>query len=93
MFNHLGIAELARVAEGNCSGRGGCWRPSTPKEVQFAEVLPLCLVLREGGASDARTVRSRAEDFVKEELLRFSRLSRPERLKEVLWEGTLPAVQ
>ncbi len=72
MFNRLGIAELARVTEGELQRQGRLLETQYAKEVRYAEVLPLCLVLREGGTSDECTGRSQAEAFVTGKLFRFS---------------------
>ena len=54
------------------------------KPVGFDQEIPLVLVLREGGRTDARTLRSQAEVFAKTELLRFCQLFEEERLEAVL---------
>ena len=55
--------------------------------MEFGPAVPLCLVLREGVATEARTVRAQAENFLKSELLKFAQLYRRERL-EPAWRQT-----
>ena len=70
-------AELARVA--------GLLERQYRKQVNFHELLPMCLVLREGARADARTLRSQAETFLKTELFKFCQLFNTDRLEEV-WD-------
>ena len=54
---------------GRAEPRGGLLQVQYYKRVAFDELLPMCLVLREGARADARTLRSQAETFVKTETL------------------------
>jgi ATP-dependent 26S proteasome regulatory subunit len=85
MFNHLRVNELERVVQAELGRVAGLLERQYRKQVKFQELLPMCLVLREGGRADARTLRSQAETFLKTELFRFCQLFNTDRLEEV-WE-------
>ncbi|MCP4901017.1 MAG: AAA family ATPase [bacterium] len=82
LFNHLGINELERVAEAELRRAGDLLERQYYKEVSFDDLLPMCLVLREGARVDARTVRSQAEVFVKTEIFKFCQLYKTDRLED-----------
>jgi ATP-dependent metalloprotease FtsH len=84
MFNHLGVSELERLARAETGRQAGLLEQRYQKQVEFDPAVPLCLVLREGASSDARTVKAQVETFVKTEMYKFCQLYRPERLREVL---------
>ena len=86
MFNHLGIAELERIAAGELARTGELFDKQYGKRLEFDSAVPLLLVMREGGRTDARTVRSRAESFVKTEMFRVTSLYERDRLQKVLNE-------
>ena len=83
LFNHLRINELERVVHSELNRVAGLTERQYYKRVTFHELLPMCLVLREGGRADARTLRSQAETFVKTELFKFCQLFKTDRLEEV----------
>lgn len=83
LFNHLGVNELERVAGAEFERVAGLLERQYYKRVEFHELLPMTLVLREGARVDARTLRSQVEAFVKTELFRFCQLFRTDRLDEV----------
>jgi ATP-dependent metalloprotease FtsH len=83
LFNYLGVNELERVAGAELKRAARLLERQYYKEVSFDELLPMCLVLREGARVDARTVRSQAEIFVKTELFKFCQLFKTDRLEEV----------
>ena len=83
LFNHLGINELERVARSELVRIAGLFERQYYKRVEFHDLLPMCLVLREGGRVDARTLRSQAEAFVKTEVFKFCQLFKTDRLEEV----------
>jgi ATP-dependent Clp protease ATP-binding subunit ClpA len=83
LFNHLRVNELERVVQAELSRVGGLLERQYRKEVKFHELLPMCLVLREGGRGDARTLRSQAETFLKTELFKFCQLFNEDRLEDV----------
>ncbi|MBP8646164.1 MAG: AAA family ATPase [Syntrophobacteraceae bacterium] len=85
LFNRLGVYELERIAASELERQGALIEKQYGKPVRFGPTLPFCLVLREGTRSDARTVRSGAEIFVRSEIFRFCSLNTPERLRTI-WE-------
>jgi cell division protease FtsH len=85
LFNHLRVNELERVVQAELSRVAGLLERQYRKEVKFHELLPMCLVLREGARADARTLRSQAETFLKTELFKFCQLLNTDRLEEV-WD-------
>ena len=84
MFNHLGIAQLERIAAAELDRMAGLMKHQYGKEIRFGTLVPLCLVLREGPGADARAVRSRAASFVKSEMFNVSRLLDPENFDAVM---------
>ncbi|MFH1113489.1 MAG: AAA family ATPase, partial [Pseudomonadota bacterium] len=84
MFNHLGVNELERVAADEFNRMAGLVQKQYGKRLECDPQVPLCMVLREGTLTDARTVRSQVEAFVKAELFGFMRLFEPKRLEQVL---------
>jgi ATP-dependent metalloprotease FtsH len=84
MFNHLGVSELEQLAGQEMVRQGGLLEKQYHLRLEFDPLVPLCLVLREGTRSDARTLKSQVESFVKTEMYKFCQLYRPERLQEVL---------
>jgi cell division protease FtsH len=85
MFNHLRVNELERVVQAELGRVSGLLERQYRKQVKFQELIPMCLVLREGARADARTLRSQAETFLKTELFKFCQLFNTDRLEEV-WE-------
>lgn len=83
LFNHLGINELVRVADAELQRSARMLERQYYKKVTFDELIPMCLVLREGARVDARTVRSQTEIFVKTELFKFCQLFKTDRLDDV----------
>jgi ATP-dependent metalloprotease FtsH len=83
LFNHLGINELERVVQAELTRMTGLLERQYRKEVKFHELVPMCLVLREGARADARTLRSQAESFLKTELFNFCQLLDIDRLEEI----------
>ncbi len=84
LFEHLRVHDLVRVAEAELERvatlleriHGQRYRP-TPE-------VPLAIVMREGAATDARTVKARAEAFLKEEVFKACRLFTDERVDAAL---------
>lgn len=87
LFGPLGVNELERVAAAALRRQAELLATQYGKRVEFGPTVPLCLVLREGVATEARTVRAQAENFLKSELLKFAQLYRRERLEPV-WRHT-----
>ncbi len=84
MFNHLGVNELHRIASSEMKQMGGVMEKQYYKEVEFTPLVPMCIVLREGANTDARTIRSQAEGFVKSEIFKFFRLFKSENLDSIM---------
>jgi ATP-dependent metalloprotease FtsH len=84
MFNHLGVNELEQIAQKELLRTGGLLEKQYGKKLVFGPALPLCLVMKEGVRTDARTVRSQAETFVKTELFKFFSLYEPGRALAVM---------
>ncbi len=84
LFNHLGVNELVGIARNELQRVAGLIEQQYFKTVTCDDILPLALVLREGAAADARTVRSQSGIFLRTELFQFFGLYHPERLEEVL---------
>jgi cell division protease FtsH len=86
LFNHLGVNELDRVARTELTHVARLMERQYYKETSFHDLISLALVLREGANTDARTLRSQAEAFVKGEIFKFCQLFKTDRLDEV-FEG------
>lgn len=84
MFNHLGVNELERIAATEMKRMAGLLEKQYYKDIEFGPLVPMCIVLREGAASDARTIRSQAESFVKSEMFQISRLFKSERFDSIM---------
>jgi ATP-dependent metalloprotease FtsH len=85
LFNHLRVNELERVVQAELIRVARLLQRQYRKQVDFHELLPMCLVLREGARGDARTLRSQAETFLKTELFKFCQLFNTHRLEQI-WE-------
>lgn len=84
MFNRLGVNELEKVAGAEMSRIGALLEKQYSKKIECGELVPLCLVLREGVRTDARTVRSQSESFLKTEMFHLCNLYQPERLGQIM---------
>lgn len=84
LFNHLGVNELSRVAAADIVRTAGLLAGQLGKRIEFDPVLPLLLVMKEGGRSDARTLRAQTGAFIKNEVFKLARLFSAERLGEAL---------
>ncbi|MFZ5903260.1 MAG: AAA family ATPase [Chloroflexota bacterium] len=87
LFNHLGINELQRIAQVELERVGSLLEQQYTKSITCDPLLALALVMREGGKTDARTVRSQSTIFVQTELFKFSELFTRQRLERV-WQST-----
>jgi cell division protease FtsH len=83
LFNYLGVNELESIARAELSRVADLLARQYYKQITFDDLLPICLVLREGAQIDARTLRSQAEAFVKMELFKFCQLFETDRLEDV----------
>jgi len=84
LFNHLRVNELQRVAQAELGRVAGLFERQYFKQTVFHELLPMCLVLREGARADARNLRSQTETFFKTEVFKFCQLFKSDRLEDVL---------
>jgi ATP-dependent metalloprotease FtsH len=80
MFNHLGINELERVCDLELKRTQSLLERQYFKAIQHGPLIPISLVLREGGRVDARQLRAEAEKFTKAELYKYGKLYDPDRL-------------
>jgi len=83
LFNHLKISELIRIIYTELKRFAGLFEKQYFKKIEFHELLPVFLVLREGVKVDARTLRSQTEIFIKTEILKFGQLFKSENLEKV----------
>ncbi len=86
MFNHLGANELIRVCGVELARTETLLAKQHFKDFSHDPLLPICLVLREGGRADARQLRAEAERFVKNELFKYCSLYDQRSLEEA-FEG------
>ncbi len=84
LFNHLRVNELERVVRAELGRVTGLFERQYYKRTSYADLLPMCLVLREGARVDARTLRAQTEAFFKTEIFRFCQLFKTDRLEDVL---------
>lgn len=84
LFNYLRVNELERVVEAELMRQADLFERQYYKRVTFDELLAMCLVLREGARTDARTARSQAEAFVKTEIFKLCQLFKTDRLEDVI---------
>ncbi len=83
LFNYLRVNELVRVVHSELSRVANLFQRQYFKQVDFHDLIPMCLVLREGARTDARTLRSQAEGFIKTEVFKFCQLWKTDRLEDV----------
>jgi len=84
LFNHLGVNELDRIVKTELNRMSDLIELQYYKQTEFDDYLSMCLVLREGAKTDARTLRSQTESFVKTELFKFCQLFKTDSLEGVL---------
>jgi ATP-dependent 26S proteasome regulatory subunit len=82
LFNHLGVNDLVRVVDAELGRVADLFERQYYKRVSFDELVPMCLVLREGARADARTLCSQADSFVKAEVFKLCRLFKADRLED-----------
>jgi ATP-dependent metalloprotease FtsH len=87
LFNHLQVTELEMIARAELNRVTGLLEGQYFKCISYDDFLPLALVLREGIATDARTIRAQSSAFVNTELFKLTELFTPQRLENV-WQGT-----
>lgn len=74
LFNHITAHNLRNIALREALRHGDNYTRSTGIPVAMDDKVASVLLFAEGGAADARTVRSRAESFFTQELLELFRL-------------------
>lgn len=87
LFNHLGVGELERIASVEIERVAAMMEQQYYKSISYDDRLPLALVLREGAATDARTVRAQSGLFIQTELFKLSELFTRRRLERT-WQAT-----
>lgn len=84
LFDHLRVDDLARIAEVELRRVAALLERQTRQTYEISEELPLALVLREGARADARTVKARAEAFLKEEVFKACQLFADEHIDSAM---------
>ncbi len=84
LFNYLTVNELESVTRAELLRIGDLIERQYYKRVTIDDLVPMCLVLREGARTDARTLRSQAESFAKSALFEFCQLFESHRLEDAL---------
>ncbi|MBR6825033.1 MAG: AAA family ATPase, partial [Oscillospiraceae bacterium] len=74
MFNHIGAHNLRSIAKKEILRHAGNLEKEMGMTMDIDESVYTALLFAEGGAADARTVRSRAESFFNDELYELLRL-------------------
>ncbi|MBQ7906526.1 MAG: AAA family ATPase [Clostridia bacterium] len=74
MFNRLGANELYTIAERELDKNLECFVKENSINIEVDDKVPAALMLAEGGKADARTVKSRANNFFHGELYELFRL-------------------
>ncbi len=88
MFNHLTINDLNKVASLEFEKTGKLLEKEYKFRITYDPFIPLSLILKEGGKTDARTIRSQTESFLKTEIFKFSKLFSPEKLDSIFKNST-----
>lgn len=81
MFNHMGAHHLRSIARKEIERHAKNVENETGIEFQIDEQVYTALLLSEGSAADARTIRSRAEAFFNDELYELLRLIASDKVK------------
>jgi hypothetical protein len=74
LFNHLRVEDLVRVAEEEVNRVAALLGAQHNQQYEISGDIPMALVMREGAETDARTIKARAEAFLKEELFKACQL-------------------
>jgi len=74
LFNHITAHNLRNIARREALRHADNYTAATGIPVHIEDTVHSALLFAEGGAADARTVRSRAESFFTQELLELFRL-------------------
>ena len=84
LFNHLRVNELEKVVRAELKRVGGLFEKQYFKRIIFDDLTAMCLVLREGAQTDARTLRSQAEAYVKTQIFQLCQLYESHRIEDVM---------
>ena len=104
MFNHISASDLCGIAKREILRHANSLKTVTDIQMQIDERVFTALLLSEGSAADARTIRSRAETFFNDELYELLRqldgqngkpgIRNLKRIRvELDMEGVSPAIQ
>lgn len=80
MFNHIGANNLRSIARKEILRHAGAFERKTYISIEIDENVYTALLLSEGSAADARTIRSRAETFFNDEIYELLRLISSEKV-------------
>lgn len=81
MFNHMSAHNLRAIAKKEIQRHATALETETGIKLQIEEPVYTALLLSEGSAADARTIRARAESFFNDELYELLRLIASEKVK------------
>lgn len=84
MFNRLGVTDLVQIAAKEMDRVGKLFEAAHGKTFIVDPAVSLCLLLREGAKTDARTIRSQAENFCKSEFFNLLRHMSADHLQNAL---------
>ncbi|MBF0518659.1 MAG: AAA family ATPase [Nitrospirae bacterium] len=84
MFNKLTIKELIKVVETEIERQGELLNTQFNLKLKYNMTFPICIVLREGARTDARTMRAATESYIKSEIYKFFQLFREERIGTII---------
>ena len=83
LFNRLRVDDLARIASLELQRVGALLERQHGQRYVFGDEIPLALVMREGGQTDARMLKAQAESFLKEEVFKCCQLLTDDRVDQV----------
>jgi ATP-dependent Clp protease ATP-binding subunit ClpA len=83
LFNRLRVEDLCQIVRAELNRVSELIEKQHRLRVSVQEEIPLSLVMREGGQTDARTVKSQAETFLKEEVFKTCQLFSDENIDKV----------
>jgi ATP-dependent metalloprotease FtsH len=82
LFNHLELEHLINIANRGLTNMGDLLGEKLQKQIEIDKTIDLCVILKEGIDSDARTIKTQSEIFLKKLFYDFFRLNNPENLEE-----------
>ena len=74
LFNQLRVEDLCQIVQAELNRVAVLIGKQHALELSVGEEIPLAIVMREGSQTDARTVKSQAEAFLKEEVFKACQL-------------------